>query len=150
MENPEIKDPIYSDLKKMADEYSKKVVDTQKSKAEAYKKFLETPENTLDKKLELRNYMKVKKEYEKAKDMAQYYQIRMERRKMEGRLAYLESYEKKEEWPKPEEYKAFLTNQKLRNSPLQWDARVPKNADRYSRKPASAEKTEKKESKPKH
>jgi len=151
MDNPEIKDPIYLDLKKLADEYSKTVVDTQKKKAEAYKKFLETPANTLDKKLEYRNYAKIEKEYKKAHDMAQYYQIRMERRKIEGKLAYLESYEKKEEWPKPEEYKAFLTNQKLRNAPTSWDARVPKNADRYSRKPADAgKKEEKKEAKAKH
>lgn len=144
MDNPEIMDPIYNDLKKLADEYAKTVEDTKKQKAESYKKFLAMEANSLDKKLEMKNYNKLSKELKRAEDMAQYYKIRMERRKFEGRIAYLESYEKKEPWPKPEEYKAFQFHHKLRNAPRQWDTRVPKNADRYSRKTASVKKEEKK------
>src|SRR5688572_7686642 len=79
MDNPENMDPIYRDLKKLADEYSKTVDDTKKQKAESYKKFLALEANSLDKKLEMRTYNKLSNELKKAEDMAQYYKIRMER-----------------------------------------------------------------------
>lgn len=144
MENPELIDPIYLDLKKLTDEYSKKEAEIRKNREEAYKKFLSLEANTLDKKLEFKNYSKLEKELTKVENMARYYKIRMERRKIEGKQEYLECFSKGEPWPKPEEHKAFLVNQKLRTANLNWAARVPKLADRYSRKPTSDKKAEKK------
>lgn len=144
MENPELIDPIYLDLKKLTDEYSKKEEEIRKNREESYKKFLALEANTLDKKLEFRTYSKYEKQLARTSEMAKYYKIRMERRKIEGKKEYLESFSKGEPWPKPEEHKAFLINQKLRTANLNWETRVPKLADRYSRTPAAAKKPEKK------
>ncbi len=144
MENPELIDPIYLDLKKLTDEYTKKEEEIRKNREESYKKYLSLEANTLDKKLEFRTYSKYEKELAKTENMARYYKIRMERRKIEGKQEYLQSFSKGEPWPKPEEHKAFLINQKLRTASLNWEARVPKLADRYSRNPAKEKKVEKK------
>lgn len=133
--NPELRDPIYADL-------GKRQADAQKAYEEASAKIKELVEklekaeaNSLEKRdmeRDLRKYRKVALDSEQ---MARYYKIRVERRRIVDKAAYREALEAKKEWPYPDEYSDYLTNRRLHEISLNWNARVPKLTDRL---PSSA------------
>lgn len=132
--NPELKDPIYRDLKDRAKGFEKSAGDIEKS--------LEDLKDAVDK-AEPRSLdlIKAEREYSRAREQlltleqkARYYKIRAERRKLEGRAAYKKAFAKGEKWPKPEEHQKYLSYLKLKEAPRDWGARVPSMANRFQGK----------------
>lgn len=144
--NPELMDPIYSDLLKRATD-SQKAYEEAKVKVEALRKDLEKAEpNSIDVKDIQKDLAKTEIQKQRAEQEARYFKIRSERRKYEDRIEYKKAFAKNEEWPNKHEYSDYLVNIRLREINLNWGARVPKLRDR---KLATTQKAEKSEEAPK-
>jgi uncharacterized coiled-coil DUF342 family protein len=135
--NPELKDPIYNDLKATleATKEDRANAQTFKQMAKDELKILETgdPEiATLNK--------DIRKENKKIKAYSQkirYLEIRLERRRLESRLTYAMSLNGNTEFPDNREYAAYQAHKKLRNASSNWNERVPRlkeRIDQYIRK----------------
>lgn len=140
---PELLDPIYQDLKSTLGEYSKSVEDTQKEILTLEQEINTYEPNTKELHMGRKKLKEARNRLRQAKQMELYYEIRLERRRVEDRKAYSYAFENDQVWPDPGEYSAYLANKRLRNSRRQWDARVPKLKNRVeeyqnSRAPADA------------
>lgn len=138
--NPELLDPIFKDLDKRASD-SQKGLDDEKKHQDELVVFISRAEAHS---LELRN---AKRDLAKSKMLssaleqdAHYYQIRAKRRMLEDRINYKAAFAKKENWPDPREYSDYLTNSRLRQVNLNWNAHVPKLQSRLSTVAAKPEK----------
>lgn len=130
--HPELRDPIYLDLRSMVGEYKKQVQDTQKQ-IEALGHDIKSAEpNTRELALFRKDYRKANVHLKFLTQKLKYYQIREERRKLEDRLHYSQALSQEREWPDPDEHRAYLANKKLRNAPSNWNQRVPKLKDRIT------------------
>jgi hypothetical protein len=128
--NPELLDPIYKDLEARHAAYSKNVEESKAkipvleesiSKAEARSIDLKNFEKELSKeKLKLMN----------SEQLARYYRIRAERRKLTDRIEYKKAFAADKVWPDPHEYSDYLVNIRLQEANRNWGARVPKLQDR--------------------
>lgn len=138
---PELRDPIYSDLGKRAKEFEDSSKTLQETLA-GLKESLEKAEpNTLERKDIQKKIAKTTREARDAEQWARYYKIRAERRKLVGRLDYKEAFKAGKEWPEESEYREYELSNKLREASRNWNNRVPKLHDRL---PSSAPKVEKK------
>lgn len=137
--NPELKDPIYKDLQSLSSEHQKNFEEQKKHREELELSMQKLEVNSLDLKkarLDLDKTLRVMRD---AEQKALYYKIRAERRRVEGRLAYKIAFHQGKEWPDPAEYSGYLVNKRVNEINLNWNARVPKLADRTpAHKPAPA------------
>ncbi len=121
--NPELKDPIYSDLQSQFDS-TKKALEGEIKLLEGHQHDIEmvTPQSgeikTVQKKItDSRNQIN-KLEQEKA-----YLLLKVESRKNSDIIAYSKAYKKKEPWPNPNELKSYKIEQKLRSAKRTWSAK---------------------------
>lgn len=130
--NPELRDPIYQDLKKEAAATEKAYEDSKKAKVAAYEKLQAAPARTIELKDAEREYWKAVKLVDSLETASKYLNIRAERRRIEARASYKKAFNagKEGEWPDKSEYSGYLTNKRLREAPLNWSKRVPKLQDR--------------------
>lgn len=138
--NPELRDPIWQDISKRAADYEKQR-DENKAKLATLREKLEKVEpNSMDLKDVKRDIAKTEKALLGSEQLYRYYKIRADRRKVVDKISAREAFAAKKEWPDKSEYSDYLTNIRLHEINLNWNARVPKLQDRLSRKPAKAEK----------
>lgn len=121
--NPELKDPIYLDIKTQMGL-------AEKSLAEASAKIKEfsgelagaLPQTGQIKILQRKLYY-----HEKQKDLFQqqikYWLIRSEDRIKQARIDYAKSLSGGPAWPDPKEYETYLSEKKLRLAKIEWDAK---------------------------
>lgn len=130
--NPELRDPIYQDLKKEAAATEKAYEDAKKAKEAAYLAMVEAPARTIELKDAEKDYWKAVKLVDSLATASKYLSIRAERRRIEARVSYQRAFiaKKEGEWPDKDEYSGYLTNRRLREAPLNWNKRVPKLQDR--------------------
>ncbi|WP_210415550.1 hypothetical protein [Bdellovibrio sp. NC01] len=121
--NPELKDPIYSDLQTKLGAATA-AVEAEKKKLEGFEKDLETvvPQTGQIKYAQKRVFesqaLIVKLEQEKA-----YLELKIEQRKKEAAISYHKAFAKKEEWPNPKEYASYQAEEKLRTAKRTWDVK---------------------------
>lgn len=128
--NPELKDPIFKDLSARAAQYEKSKEDG-KVAVKGLREQLEKAEpNTIELKNISRDLAKTEKKLAGDEQLARYYKIRAERRRLMGRRAYREAFNAGKEWPDPAEYSDYLVNMRLHEVNLNWNTRVPKLRDR--------------------
>jgi hypothetical protein len=142
--NPELMDPIYSDLLKRATD-SQKALDEATAKLVTLHADLEKAEpNSIDLKDIQKDIAKTEAQKLRADQEARYFKIRSERRKFEDRIEYKKAFAKDQPWPDKHEYSDYLVNIRLREISLNWGTRVPKLHDRMTasvtaKKPEAAE-----------
>ena len=130
--NPELKDPIFQDLSKLRKEYDRKLKEAETTQENNYKELAAAGADGMSLKVARKQLRDNAKKVTLYRQMATYYRIRSERRRVEGRRAYKIAFEKEEDWPKPEEYQNYLVNKRLRMANRSWSSRVPKMPNRYS------------------
>lgn len=138
--NPELKDPIFSDLQKRSSDAAKTYEEELKKLEDAKSKLAKSEAGSIEHKNFRRDIANSEIALVGMRERKRYYEIRAERRMYEGRLAYKEAFARGEEWPNPREYSDYLVNIRLREVPKNWNARVPKLQDRL---PSSVSKGEK-------
>ena len=138
---PELKDPIYQDLKS-EEASTKKQVEAKLKELEGYQAdYDELPDNDYQKKMTRDDIYKTKKEINKLEQMEEYYRISAESRQIFARKQYLEYYKagKGEEWPPADAKEKYEFQKKLVAAPKTWTRGI-----------ASKKEVKKKESKSHH
>jgi len=123
---PELKDPIYKDLRGQTKKYEKLIKDEEKNLHDLVKARPQYAARTLELKLNRKARISSKHKIEKYKQKLEYYKIRTERRRVEGRRAYKIAFRHDKPWPDPKEYKLYEVHKRLVEAPLNWNYRVPK------------------------
>lgn len=138
--NPELKDPIYKDLKSKADGHTK-VIEENKKKLEELQATLDKAEaNSIELKDVRRDIAKAQRTIAQADQLARYYKIRAGRRAAVDKVSARKAKAEDKPWPDPAEYSDYQLNTRLREAPLNWNNRVPKLTDRLPKKaPTKAE-----------
>lgn len=124
--NPEQLDPIYKDLVKTYKDYSEKLTDAKAQVEQAQADLSSAKVGSKEKVVAKRDLAAAKENLLNYQQLSQFYKIRSERRRVEGRRQYRISFQKGEDWPDPNEYQQYLVHKKLRASPRAWETRVPK------------------------
>jgi len=119
--NPEKIDPIYADLQKRYAEYKKYADDEKKTLSEHEKTLKEAKPQTGQIKYAEKRYYESKLRLEKLEQMVRYFEIRIESRLQYARADYLKSWNKKEAWPKANEYSEYLSVIEAQMKRMSWD-----------------------------
>ena len=133
----EAMDPIYKDLSTLHQENEKAHLEAKAKIVELRSSIDKAAPNSIEMKDLRKELAKVKSQSLRAEQMARYYKIRAERRKVHAQIAAREAKEAGKEWPDPKEYSDYLVNKRLRDVNLNWNARVPKLQERLVRTPAA-------------
>ncbi|MFM6929931.1 MAG: hypothetical protein ACKOX6_15785 [Bdellovibrio sp.] len=121
--NPELKDPIYSDLQTQLTTATQSL-EAEKKKLEGFEKDLAAvvPQTGQIKYAQKRVFesqaLVAKWEQEKA-----YLELKIEQRKLTAIKSYKKAFAKKEDWPDPKEWSSYQAEQKLRNAKRSWDVK---------------------------
>lgn len=134
--DPEVFDPIYRDLKGLADAKKKEVEEAIKAKEAAIKNFEKEKPNTLEKKLAYREVEKAGAKIAPLEQEAHYYEIRANRRKLEDKVNYLAAFKADKAWPDPDEYSKWQVNRQLATAPRTWSSPRLYNNGPAPKKPA--------------
>ncbi len=151
--NPELKDEIYSDLLAEREIMSKSVEAAEKELADLEKTIKEAVPQTGQAKSFSAKYFEGKNAFEKLKQQKQYFDIKVEERKLDVQDRYAESLRKDgRKWPDPEEVKIYKAKLKLYRDKITWDKNkgivknVPRGTEKkeapkseHSAEPAAAE-----------
>ena len=128
--SPELKDPIFADLESTLNDLRQ-----EKANAETFKQMAKDELKTLepgDPKIATLN-ADIRKEGGKIRTFEQqirYYEIRLERRRLESRLRYAKSLNGKANYPDLAEFEAYKAHKNLRNASNNWNERVPRLKER--------------------
>lgn len=128
--NPELKDPIYLDLKNIVGDLARDLATHKSSVAEESKNLEIAEPRSKDLALARKRLREAEMRLEKTQQALKYFEIKVERRRLEARLAYEKAFQKGEDWPDPAEFRAYQANKELKSANLQWSARVPKLQER--------------------
>lgn len=138
---PELRDKVFEDLSKKAKAFEGEQKSTE-AEVEGLKVSLGKAEpNSIEGRDIQKNLLKAQRKLIKASELAKYYKIRAERRRLEARIEYRKAFKegKGDEWPNAKTFEGYETMNRLREANLNWNKRVPKLADRlHQRKPTSS------------
>ncbi|WP_413583028.1 hypothetical protein [Bdellovibrio sp. HCB288] len=120
MENPEVKDPIYSDLQTQVTAATA-ALEGEKKKLEGFEKDLITvvPQTGQIKYAKKRIYESQAAITRLAQEV-EYLKLKVEQRKAHAQQSYKKAFAKKEDWPDPKEWTSYQAEQKLRNAKRSW------------------------------
>jgi hypothetical protein len=124
--NPETLDPIYRDLSTKRDQFGSQMASSQKELETLDKERPELKPGTIEMINNIRDSKRARQRVAALKQLHDFYEIRTQRRLVEGRLAYKQAFAKDQEWPNPKEIAEYETSERLKLAPRSWDARVPK------------------------
>lgn len=128
--NPELLDPIYLDLKNRVGDLSRDVSTFKGAVKEEQQKKDSAEPGTKDLVLAKKRLRESLVKLERAEQQLKFYEIRLERRKLESRVSYEKAFSADKAWPDPLEFEAYEANKDLRSAKSSWSSRVPKLKDR--------------------
>lgn len=124
--NPELLDPIFMDLQKQV-KASEAAIKELDKKISDYKKELATIEpRGPERKIIRRELGQAMAQLSRARQEFEFYQIKSERRRFEGRRDYRIAFQSQKEWPDPKEYQSYTALRRLKSADRNWNKRVPK------------------------
>lgn len=124
--NPELIDPIYSDLSKDLAGAKAAKEEAEKAVEAAEKALMKAPTRTIERRNAEEDIQKTQDKLNKITQLVEYYEIRVERRKFEARRDYKIAFAAEKSWPDPREFEAYKTNKRLVQASKNWSDRVPK------------------------
>lgn len=127
--NPELRDPIYSDLQSEKRTLEQMKEDSQKKIESITKELAKTQPRTLDRKNAVNDIAKENIKLNKLTELIEYYEIRIQQRFNEARRSYREAFliDKENEWPSKAEFEAYKVNKRLVRTSKNWNDRVPRS-----------------------
>ncbi len=132
--HPEVRDPIYKDLKSQADLHQKEVEEQKKFLGEFKVEMAKTEANSMERKDFRIKIAKAESNIKNHEQWAHFYRIRTERRAVVDKVTSKEARLADKPWPDPSEYSDYLVNKRLREVSLNWNSRVPRLQDRLPKK----------------
>jgi len=127
---PELKDPIFRDLSKRAEDHQKAHEEAKAKLADLRPQLAKAEPRSLDLKNLQKEIANEERKLLAAEQAATYYRIRAERRKLVGRIEYQTAFAEGKEWPEPTEYSDYQVNIRLQEAGRNWASRVPRLQDR--------------------
>ncbi|WP_413559195.1 hypothetical protein [Bdellovibrio sp. HCB209] len=121
--NPELKDPIYSDLQAQVGAATA-AVEAEKKKLEGFEKDLAAVvPQTGQIKYAQKRVFESQAAITRLEQQLEYLKLKVEQRQKYAQASYKKAYAKKEEWPDPKEWSSYQAEQKLRNAKRSWDVK---------------------------
>jgi hypothetical protein len=149
-EHPELKDPIYADLRTKPDAFREKAKGQREKIADLKKDLAKMEPRDPNRKRTIKEIYDLERGLVFIDQEAEYYDVRAQQRLDYVRKAYLEAFNAGKDWPDPAEFEEYQKRKRLREAPRNWEARVPK-LTRYLPSPTpSAKDKPKEEAKPAH
>lgn len=134
--NPELSDKIYSDMKAELANAEVQIAELEKKRDEMEKDMKNARPQTGDYKRAQKYYFQYLNSLNKYKQQVLYWKIRIAQRKSFTQAEYLKAFEKKQPWPDPKEYDAYMGRKKLRLAKIEWDYKQRITQSKESRQPA--------------
>jgi hypothetical protein len=128
--NPELKDPVYLDLISIVGNVSRDIASFETAITEETINRNKFEARSKDLALANKRLREAEEKLVRAKQALAYFEIKVERRRLEARLAYEKAFQRGESWPDPNEFRAYLANKDLKSANMHWSARVPRLQDR--------------------
>lgn len=128
--NPELRDPIFLDLKDRVGDLNRDVNSLKATVEEEQAKVESSEPRSKDLALARKRLREAKIKLGRAEQELRYFEIRLERRKLESRLAYEKAFSADRPWPDKKEFEAYEANKELKSAQSSWSSRVPKLKDR--------------------
>lgn len=121
--NPELKDPIYSDINSSLGSVSQELESEKKSLAEHEQALKDVVPQTGQIKFAEKRVFEAKARITKLEQEKTYLELKLNARLKEARRSYLKAFEKKETWPNPDEWSQYQAEKNLRNAKRAWDVK---------------------------
>lgn len=134
--NPELTDPIYTDLEKDKKDYDSRVQAETKQLEEFQQALRDVKPQTGQIKYAQKRVSESMAKLEKTKQIRQYIEIRIETRKRLAREQYAKAFAEGREWPDPKEYENYKKQRELEQTPLKWSVRERIEQTKVKPKPA--------------
>lgn len=121
--NPELADPIYSDLQNRAQD-SQKELDSEKKKLDGFKKELDAVKpQTGEIKYAQKRYFESEAKVQRLEQEVKYYELKAQSRKRFAKQEYMKAFIAGKTWPVPDEAEAYKVHRELSSIPTSWDSR---------------------------
>ena len=127
---PELHDPIFQDLQSRYGAYQKNFEESTAKIPLLREALAKAEPRSIDLKNAEKELAKEKIKLMNAEQLARYYKIRAERRRLTARISYKKAFAAEKPWPDPHEYSEYQVNTRLQEANRNWAARVPKLQDR--------------------
>lgn len=144
IENPELADPIYSDLLSQVNGAKSAIASEEKSIKDLKDQIAALKPRDSSRGPLLRELAAHERALVQAKQQKTYFEIRSQQRKEYDQKAYQEAFDRDLPWPNPEEVEEYKKTKKLLQASRNWEDRVPKTTRYNKNQPGTEEKKEKK------
>lgn len=120
--NPELRDPVYKDLKSEETKIKKDLQEKEKALVELKTSYEEMPDNNFQKKLTRADIFKSQNEITKLRQMESFHRISAESRQIYARKEYLEYFKagKESEWPPKESQVLYMKQKAAEKADKRW------------------------------
>jgi hypothetical protein len=123
---PELRDPIYNDLNKKLKESEDSLKKSSDKIISLEKDYNSQEPRTIDRKTSQKELFAEQQKVIRLTQEVEYYRIAVLKRKAESQIIYKRAFAADKEWPDPKEYESYQLNQKMRETPRNWNIRIPK------------------------
>ncbi|WP_413569136.1 hypothetical protein ACLWBD_17650 [Bdellovibrio sp. HCB117] len=121
--NPELKDPIYSDLSATL-AATTQAIEAEKKALEGFQKELsEVVPQTGQIKYAQKRVFDSQQKIARLEQEKQYYELKIEARKKSSKKSYMAAFKKGESWPNPKEFEDYQAQKKFREAKRTWDVK---------------------------
>ncbi|WP_291516591.1 hypothetical protein [Bdellovibrio sp. ArHS] len=121
--NPELKDPIYSDLNTTL-AAANAALEAEKKALEGFQKELvDVVPQTGQIKYAQKRVFESQQKISRLEQEKQYLELKLEARKKSSKKAYLAAFKKGDIWPNPKEFEDYQAEKKLREAKRTWDVK---------------------------
>lgn len=136
--NPELRDPIFADLKAQLAATTTDLEAQKKTVADLKGSIPKLDVLGLELRQTRRQLAHAEKRVSELQQMKLYYEVRLEQRKTFVERDYLQAFEKDLPWPDPAEFARYKEVKSLRVASRNWDDRVPKNTRNLKQQPGAS------------
>ncbi len=121
--NPELMDPIFSDIQSQVSSVDAEIAAEEAKLAENSASFENVVPQTGQIKFAQKRVWDSKNRIEKLKQLKKYWEVRKESRKIHARTEYMKAFASGKHWPDPSEYSMYKNQQKLENASRSWNVK---------------------------
>lgn len=117
---PELRDPIYQDLKSEESKLEKDIEAKEKDLEGIKEQQPNLADNDYQKKLNRDEIFRLQNEIRKMKQKKEFYTVSSESRQIFARKQYLEYFKQGKEWPPADVKERYFEAKKMEDSPMKW------------------------------
>lgn len=121
--NPELKDPIYTDLMASATALTQQLENEKKTLEENKKALLEVVPQSGQNKYAEKRVRDSNDRISRLEQEKQYLELKIEAHKKTARRSYLQAFKKGQEWPNPDDWNTYQMEKRLHSAKKSWSVK---------------------------